>query len=380
MKDWITKTLGVERDYIAPDGSDTRLLASLPERAGLRLCELGVGRDSGRVRHKNVDEIWYVVSGLGEIARTCDDKEDVTSLVPGTSLTIPQGTTFQFRCLGSSPLQILIVSMPPWPGPDDAEIICPPPSSRRRLLNGPATAERRLVQLNEDFGEAERNRNWNWLDRVLADELEFRRANESSVDKETFLSDLHDCEYRTLDSLDIRPNVFDDVAAVFLVVRAAGIKKGQPFSGLFRNIRLFRLMTVDDESCPEWRLVRWYNTRIETAAHPPSANETYERILGVPNTVDSTGLRAHTLNHLYQVIWNRGVISDRDRRLITLSVLAAQGASDQLKDHLHGARMGGLSREELLEVMVQVAHYGGWARGTAGQKAVVEAFNSMKSI
>jgi hypothetical protein len=39
----------------------------------------------------------------------------VTLLEPGVSLSIPFGTQFQFRCDGSAPLDIVAVTMPPWP-------------------------------------------------------------------------------------------------------------------------------------------------------------------------------------------------------------------------------------------------------------------------
>ena len=113
---------------------------------------------------------------------------------------------------------------------------------------------------------------------------------------------------------------------------------GKPFRGVYRNIRLFRRAKTDDG----WELERWYNVRIESPTVPPSANETYERILGKPNAGNETGLRWHTLNELYGVVWNRGILSDRDRRLITLAVLAAQGATEQLQEHLYGARTAGL--------------------------------------
>ena len=35
-------------------------------------------------------------------------------------LTIPLGTHFQFRSLGPGPLAAVAVTMPPWPGPDEA--------------------------------------------------------------------------------------------------------------------------------------------------------------------------------------------------------------------------------------------------------------------
>ena len=35
-------------------------------------------------------------------------------------LTIPLGTHFQFRSLGPEPLAAVAVTMPTWPGPDEA--------------------------------------------------------------------------------------------------------------------------------------------------------------------------------------------------------------------------------------------------------------------
>jgi mannose-6-phosphate isomerase-like protein (cupin superfamily) len=39
---------------------------------------------------------------------------------PGTCLTIPVGTHFQFRNPGREPLCFLIVTTPPWPGAQEA--------------------------------------------------------------------------------------------------------------------------------------------------------------------------------------------------------------------------------------------------------------------
>jgi mannose-6-phosphate isomerase-like protein (cupin superfamily) len=38
----------------------------------------------------------------------------------GMSLTIPVGTSFQFRNLGGQPLTAIGVTMPPWPGSGEA--------------------------------------------------------------------------------------------------------------------------------------------------------------------------------------------------------------------------------------------------------------------
>jgi len=51
----------------------------------------------------------------------------ITPLRPGTSLAIPVGTSFQFRSEDGETLIAIGVTMPPWPGPDEAEHVdgCP---------------------------------------------------------------------------------------------------------------------------------------------------------------------------------------------------------------------------------------------------------------
>jgi mannose-6-phosphate isomerase-like protein (cupin superfamily) len=44
----------------------------------------------------------------------------VVDLVPGTCLTIPLGTHFQFRASPAEPVAVVGITMPPWPGADEA--------------------------------------------------------------------------------------------------------------------------------------------------------------------------------------------------------------------------------------------------------------------
>jgi len=46
--------------------------------------------------------------------------ESVLEVHPGMSLDIPLGTAFQFRADGKEPLEAVGVTMPPWPGPQEA--------------------------------------------------------------------------------------------------------------------------------------------------------------------------------------------------------------------------------------------------------------------
>jgi mannose-6-phosphate isomerase-like protein (cupin superfamily) len=109
-----------DADYIAPDGSEIRLLPTV-KGGGLCHCTLPEGKTSSPVAHRGVEEIWYVLEGTGEVWRATSGGEPPVPVSPGTSLTIPPRTAFQFRNSGTGPLCILIVTMPPWPGPQEAE-------------------------------------------------------------------------------------------------------------------------------------------------------------------------------------------------------------------------------------------------------------------
>ena len=114
-----TKRLPVARDEVAPDGSDVRILLGL-DRGGMAHFELGAGQTSAAVAHRTVEEIWYILSGNGEMWRKQGDREEVVALEAGVCVSIPTGTEFQFRCLGEEPLAAIGATMPPWPGPHEA--------------------------------------------------------------------------------------------------------------------------------------------------------------------------------------------------------------------------------------------------------------------
>ena len=118
-KPFETKVKSASYDYLAPDGSEIRLLAQAGG-AGLAHCRLPAGHVSSAVRHRTVEEIWYFLSGAGEVWRKFGDTEEVTEVHAGVSLSIPVGTSFQFRNDGQEPLDFVIATIPRWPGSDEA--------------------------------------------------------------------------------------------------------------------------------------------------------------------------------------------------------------------------------------------------------------------
>ena len=106
-------------DAVAPDGTAVRLLGALAG-GSMAHFELKAGAVSHAVAHRTVEEIWFFLSGRGKIWRRLGTEESVIDVMPGVSLAIPLGTHFQFRAEGATPLAFIAITMPPWPGMEEA--------------------------------------------------------------------------------------------------------------------------------------------------------------------------------------------------------------------------------------------------------------------
>ena len=122
MSGFETRILPADRDAVAPDGSDVRLLTRLAG-GSMAHFELGPGMTSRAVVHRTVEEVWYVVAGRGQMWRERDGRSEIVDLFPGVSLTLPLGTRFQFRATGEEPVAAVGVTIPPWPGDDEAIVV-----------------------------------------------------------------------------------------------------------------------------------------------------------------------------------------------------------------------------------------------------------------
>ena len=122
MRKFETKRLPATRDAVAPDGSDVRILLGL-KAGGMAHFELLSGHTSTAVTHKTVEEIWYFLSGQGEMWRRMAGYEEIVPVEEGICLTIPLGTCFQFRSFGNEPLRAIGVTIPPWPGENEAQVV-----------------------------------------------------------------------------------------------------------------------------------------------------------------------------------------------------------------------------------------------------------------
>ena len=119
MHQFSTKKLPETPDVTAPDGSNVRILLEL-DRGSMAHFALLPGETSIAVAHRTIEEIWYFLTGKGEMWRKQEKQEEIVAVESGICLTIPVSTHFQFRSFGNEPLSAIGVTMPPWPGEDEA--------------------------------------------------------------------------------------------------------------------------------------------------------------------------------------------------------------------------------------------------------------------
>ena len=78
--------------------------------------------------------------------------------------------------------------------------------------------------------------------------------------------------------------------------------------------------------------------------------------------------------YCWGTIWTRPWLSLRDRSLLNLGMISALNRPHELKLHIRGALRNGLSREEIREVLLQVAVYCGVPAGMASFNLAREVF------
>ena len=100
----------------------------------------------------------------------------------------------------------------------------------------------------------------------------------------------------------------------------------------------------------------------------------FERVMGFkPPALPGDVFLDATLDHLFAEVWTRPGLSVRDRRLVTLTVLMCLGHEATLKLHLGAAiRTGQLTDAEIDELVLHVAHYGGWPVAAVASQVVRE--------
>ena len=83
---------------------------------------------------------------------------------------------------------------------------------------------------------------------------------------------------------------------------------------------------------------------------------------------------------LFGEVWSGDEISLRDRSIITVIALMAQGLVDaSFKYHLENAKNNGITREEIAAILPLAGFYAGWAQARAALRMAVEVGNKNDS-
>src|SRR4051794_31247737 len=89
----------------------------------------------------------------------------------------------------------------------------------------------------------------------------------------------------------------------------------------------------------------------------------------------SPRLANYVLDTIYGEIYQSPVLDPKTRQIVTIAALATLGtAAKQLRTHIAGARRCGLSREEIVEVMVQLVPFVGVPAALNGVAVCREVF------
>ncbi len=75
-------------------------------------------------------------------------------------------------------------------------------------------------------------------------------------------------------------------------------------------------------------------------------------------------------------VWKQPEMSYRDRILVTCSVLAATGKTEELKVWMRRGVENGITLDELRGLVVQVTFYAGWPAGLGAGKAALDLFDA----
>ena len=79
---------------------------------------------------------------------------------------------------------------------------------------------------------------------------------------------------------------------------------------------------------------------------------------------------------LFGEVWSREEqLSLRDRSLVTVTALMAQGLTDSsVRDHLESAKKNGITKEEIAETLTHAAFYAGWPKAWAAFRMAKEVW------
>lgn len=139
------------------------------------------------------------------------------------------------------------------------------------------------------------------------------------------------------------------------------------------------------------QVVDWQEQVSDAQYHAPSAPRTVVAASSATGVATPTPSAAQRLmgdiapklaqltdSVLFGDVWARPGLSRRDRSLATVSALVAMNRPDQLRSHLALALQNGVTREELVEVIIQMAFYSGWPNAVTAVGVARQVFEEAR--
>ena len=91
-------------------------------------------------------------------------------------------------------------------------------------------------------------------------------------------------------------------------------------------------------------------------------------------------LGSYAVDYVLGDVWSRPQLGRRDRSLIVIALLAAMGSREELAAHVEFGLNHGLSRDEIDEIVLQVAAYAGYPMAMAATRVVDEVYCRLDGV
>jgi 4-carboxymuconolactone decarboxylase len=85
------------------------------------------------------------------------------------------------------------------------------------------------------------------------------------------------------------------------------------------------------------------------------------------------------VDSVFGMLWGRDGLSRRDRSLVTLGILIALRATDELVAHVQIARTNGLTEDEIAEVIYHASGYAGFPAANTARRVAAEVLGGPRS-
>lgn len=91
---------------------------------------------------------------------------------------------------------------------------------------------------------------------------------------------------------------------------------------------------------------------------------------------DGEELQNHITATVWGSVWTREGLSRRDRSLLNIGMLVALRATEELRGHVRGALVNGLTREEITEAIIHASGYCGAPAALSAMKVAQDVLET----